>query len=96
MQEKELDIDLSVHVCYSQKEKEVLQDYLNKHYSPDEAQRLWEKVQQLYVSFLKDQPHTLEERNALTTAWAAHTTASPQWRFMRLRTKIPLLTSFMR
>lgn len=57
MQEKELDIDLSVHVCYSQKEKEVLQDYLNKHYSPHEAQRLWEKVQQQYVSFLKDQPY---------------------------------------
>lgn len=57
MQEKELDIDLSVHVCYSQKEKEVLQDYLSKHYSPDEAQRLWEKVQQQYVSFLKDLPY---------------------------------------
>ena len=28
MQEKELDIDLSVHLCYSQKKKEVLQDYL--------------------------------------------------------------------
>ena len=57
MQEKELDIDLSVHVCYSQKEKEVLQDYLSKRCSPDEAQRLWEKVQQQYVSFLKDQPY---------------------------------------
>ena len=57
MQEKELDIDLSVHVCYSQKEKEVLQDYLSKHCSPDEAQRLWEKVQQQYVSFLKYQPY---------------------------------------
>jgi|GEM_PF-217383 len=57
MQEKELDIDLSVHVCYSQKEKEVLQDYLSKRRSPDEAQRLWEKVQQQYVSFLKDQPY---------------------------------------
>lgn len=44
MQEKELDIDLSVHVCYSQKEKEVLQDYLSKRCSPDEAQRLWENA----------------------------------------------------
>lgn len=44
MQEKELDIDLSVHVCYSQKEKEVFQDYLSKRCSPDEAQRLWENA----------------------------------------------------
>ncbi len=30
---------------------------MSKHYSPNEAQRLWEKVQQRYVSFLKDQPY---------------------------------------
>lgn len=30
---------------------------MSKHYSPHEAQRLWEKVQQRYVSFLKDQPY---------------------------------------
>lgn len=30
---------------------------MSKRYSPNEAQRLWEKVQQQYVSFLKDQPY---------------------------------------
>lgn len=57
MDEKKLNFDRKKHVCYSKKVKEVIQKHLRMHYSVDEANRLWQKIQLQYVEFLKDLPY---------------------------------------
>lgn len=82
-------------MCYSQKEKEVLQDYLSKRCSPDEAQRLWEKVQQQYVSFLKDQPYLGGKKCTHNGVGGTYDCIATMALYEALD-KSPLLTSFMR
>lgn len=57
MEEKDLKFDRNKHVCYSNEVKNIIRKYLKKHYTIDEADDLWEKIQLQYVEFLKDLPY---------------------------------------
>lgn len=57
MKEKDLVFDRNKHVCYSQRIKKIIQEHLHMHYSSEEADELWEKVQLQYISFLQDLPY---------------------------------------
>lgn len=58
MKEKELDIDWKKHVCYSKAVKKIIREELRKKSkNNDEMEYMWEKVQQKYVEYLKDQSY---------------------------------------
>lgn len=57
MKEKHLNFDREKHVCYSKKAKKVIQEHLRVHYSAEEADRYWEKIQLKYVEFLETLPY---------------------------------------
>lgn len=57
MKENELIFDREKHVCYSEAVKKVIQDRLKKQFPEQEAEKLWEKIQQKYVEYLKTLPY---------------------------------------
>lgn len=58
MKEKELDIDWKKHVCYSKAVKKIIREELRKKSkNNDEMEYMWEKVQQKYVEYLKEQSY---------------------------------------
>lgn len=57
MKENHLNFDRKKHVCYSKKVREVIREHLYLHYSAEEAEELWEKIQLQYVEFLEDLPY---------------------------------------
>lgn len=57
MNENELNFDRKKHVCYSKKVKQIILDHLLMHYTPEKADKLFEKIQFQYVEFLKDLPY---------------------------------------
>lgn len=54
MREEELAIDRKYHVIYSKECKQAILKYIAKHYPKEEINSIFEKVQQQYVSYLKD------------------------------------------
>ncbi|MBR1759221.1 MAG: L-2-amino-thiazoline-4-carboxylic acid hydrolase [Lachnospiraceae bacterium] len=56
MKEKDLPIDLTKHVIYTDKAKKCVQKLLHRYYDEKTAEELWEKVQLRYAEFLKDEP----------------------------------------
>ncbi len=69
MQEKELDIDLTRHVCYSKAVKKVIRKKLKEKFESDDmVEKLWEKVQLKYVEYLKDQSYLGGKKNSHNAA----------------------------
>ena len=54
MKEKELQIDYTCHVPYSNPCKKAIQKRIAAHYAPEEREAVWERVQRQYVAFLSD------------------------------------------
>ena len=54
MEDEKLIFDHTCHVLYSKACKKQIQDKIALHYSEDQQQVVWTKVQQQYVDFLKD------------------------------------------
>lgn len=68
MKEKELDIDLKRHVCYSKKVKKVIQKRLKEQFDAEKAEKIWEKIQLKYVEYLKNQPYLGGRKNGHNAA----------------------------
>ena len=56
MKDKDLPIDRSKHVIYTENAKKCVQKLLRRYYDDGTAAALWEKVQLKYAEFLEDEP----------------------------------------
>jgi len=56
MRDKDLPIDRTRHVIYTQNAKKCVQKLLHRYYDTKTAGELWEKIQLQYAEFLKDEP----------------------------------------
>ena len=63
MRDEDLSFNMKKHLLYSKDVKAAVRGYLNRNYEEKEAVLLWEKVQRIYVCFLKDQPQIGEGSN---------------------------------
>lgn len=54
MKDEDLVFDRSCHVLYSKECKKEIQDKIALHYSPEEQEAVWEKVQKKYTEYLSD------------------------------------------
>ena len=57
MDEKDLIFDRKKHVLYSQQLKSLVLEKLKSRYSDNEVLTKWEKIQKLYLEYLKDLPY---------------------------------------
>ena len=53
MEEKKVPFDRKKHVCYSLLAKKVILSHLKQHCRPEEAGRLWARIQLQYADFLR-------------------------------------------
>lgn len=56
MKDKDLPIDQSKHVLYTDNAKKCVQKLLHRYYDDETAAVLWEKIQLKYAEFLEDEP----------------------------------------
>ncbi len=54
MKDKELDLDLSCHVLYSKPCKKAILKKIALYYSESQREGIWNKIQEQYVTFLRD------------------------------------------
>lgn len=63
MREEELDIAWEKHVCYSKTVKSVIKARLKEQFNAVKAEKIWEKIQLKYVTYLKTLPYLGGKKN---------------------------------